>query len=144
MKLSNFDYNLPKELIAQKPISPRDSSKLLVLNRKNGETSHHRFFEINKYFKKGDVVVLNDSKVIPARLFGVKKTGGKIEVLLLRRVGEDVWRVLVKPGLRVGITVNFMKSKMKKQGVPEGDFRDWKAIRSWAEGLHAPLLGVSS
>lgn len=94
MKFSNFDYFLPKKLIAQKPISPRDHSKLLVLKRKSGKILHWRFFQIEKFFKKGDILVLNNSKVIPARLLGFKKTGGRVEVLLLKQK-ERLWEALI-------------------------------------------------
>ena len=87
MKLSEFDYNLPKELIAQEPAKPRDHSRLLILDRKSGEMTDKYFYNIIDYLKKGDVLVLNNTKVFPARLIGRKKeTGGKIEVFLLKKV----------------------------------------------------------
>lgn len=99
MKLAEFDYKLPKDLIAQCPVSPRDSSRLLVLSRKSGDISHSRFFEIDKYLKKGDIIILNNSKVIPARLLGKKETGGKAEVLLIKRIDNskiNTWECLIK------------------------------------------------
>jgi len=82
MKLSEFDFTLPKNLIAQKPASPRDACRLMVLNRGEYKISHDRFYNLEKYLQSGDVLVLNNSKVLPARLMGKKETGGKAEVLL--------------------------------------------------------------
>ena len=102
MKTSDFDYSLPKELIAQVPIEPRAESRLLVLDRSAGTINHRRFYEIPEYLRKGDVLVLNNSLVIPARLRGKRaQTGGKIEVLLLKRESPGVWEALVKPARRV-------------------------------------------
>ncbi len=102
MKTSDFDYELPQKMIAQTPVEPRDQSRLLVLNRKSGTIEHRRFFEITEYLQPGDVLVLNESRVIPARLFGHKVDGGgKVEFLLLNRVGDSVWESLVRPGRRV-------------------------------------------
>ncbi|MFA5629711.1 MAG: tRNA preQ1(34) S-adenosylmethionine ribosyltransferase-isomerase QueA [Dehalococcoidales bacterium] len=105
MKTSDFDYYLPPEMIAQTPIEPRDSSRLLVVNRLTSEISHvDHFFEISKYLKKGDVLVFNNSRVMPARLKGFKpETGGRVELLLLKRVDNGLWEALVKPGKRVKI-----------------------------------------
>jgi len=95
-RLSDFDYHLPKELIAKYPVEPRDSCRLMVLNRKNGSVQHRTFRDIVDYLEEGDTLVLNDTKVIPARLKGKKKTGASIEVFLLRPVSGDVWEALVK------------------------------------------------
>jgi len=104
MKTSDFDYHLPPELIAQTPIEPRDHSQLMVLSRSHGSIEHHRFFEIVDYLRAGDVLVFNDSRVIPARLSGRKvDTGGRVEFLLLRRLETAIWEALVKPGKRVNI-----------------------------------------
>jgi len=104
MKTSDFSYHLPPELIAQTPIEPRDQSRLMVLNRSDGSIKHRRFFEIVDYLQAGDVLVFNDSRVIPARLCGRKiDTGGRVEILLLRRLDNAVWEALVKPGKRVNI-----------------------------------------
>lgn len=104
MKTSDFDYHLPAELIAQTPVEPRDQSRLMVLNRSRGSIEHRRFFEIVDYLKPGDVLVFNDSRVIPARLEGKKvDTGGRVELLLLRQLDTAVWEALVKPAKRVGI-----------------------------------------
>ena len=104
MKTSDFDYHLPSELIAQTPIEPRDQSQLMVLNRSRGSIEHRHFFEIVGYLRAGDVLVFNDSRVIPARISGKKAdTGGKVELLLLRQLDTAVWEALVKPGKRVDI-----------------------------------------
>lgn len=97
MKLSDFDYNLPKELIAQYPLNKRDDSRLLVLDRRTKQIAHKKFFQIADYFENGDLLVLNNTKVLPARVFGVReKTGAKIEFLLLKREG-NIFSVMVKP-----------------------------------------------
>ena len=99
MKTSNFYYDLPEELIAQDPLENRSDSRLMVLDKKTGAVSHHIFREIVNYLNPGDCLVINDTKVIPARLIGEKEgTGAKIEVLLLKRKTGDVWETLVKPG----------------------------------------------
>ena len=104
MKTSDFSYSLPHELIAQTPIEPRDQSWLMVLNRSDGSIEHRRFFEIVDYLQPGDVLVFNDSRVIPARLYGRKiDTGGRVEILLLRQLDSAVWEALVKPGKRVNV-----------------------------------------
>ena len=104
MKRQDFYFDLPEELIAQDPLEDRSSSRLLVLDKKTGATSHHIFREIKDYLKPGDCLVINDTKVIPARLIGEKEgTGGKVEVLLLKRKGNDVWETLVKPGKKCKI-----------------------------------------
>ena len=99
MKTSDFYYDLPEELIAQDPLENRSDSRLMVLDKKTGAVSHHIFRDIVEYLQPGDCLVINDTKVIPARLIGSKKdTGAKIEVLLLKRKTGDVWETLVKPG----------------------------------------------
>lgn len=110
MLLSDFDYFLPEELIAQHPCEPRDHSRLLVLDKNTGAISHQNFHELPEYLRAGDTLVFNDTKVIPARLIGVKpETGGKIEVFLLNRKSGDEWEALVKPGkkARIGTIVKF-------------------------------------
>lgn len=110
MKLSDFYYDLPQELIAQDPLKNRSESRLMVLDRKTGELKHKHFYEIIDYLNPGDCLVINDTKVIPARLMGVKEdTGASIEVLLLKRKSEKVWETLVRPGkkMRVGARVSF-------------------------------------
>ncbi len=109
MKVELFDYHLPRELIAQKPIEPRDKSRLMVLDRRTGKIEHRHFYNIVEYLIPGDLLVLNNTKVIPARLIGRKVTGAKVEILLLNEVGDGKWRVMVKPGrkLRIGTRVLF-------------------------------------
>ena len=110
MKTSDFYYDLPEELIAQDPLEDRSSSRLLVLDKKTGETEHHVFREIVNYLDPGDCLVINDTKVIPARLIGAKEeTGAKIEVLLLKGGADDVWETLVKPGRKAkpGTRISF-------------------------------------
>lgn len=103
--ISNFDYDLPQELIAQTPIEPRDASRLLVLNRKKGIIEHRHFYEIGAYMRPGDLLIANQSRVIPARLLGHRaETGGAVEVLLLAEradLGPDYWETLVRPGRRL-------------------------------------------
>jgi S-adenosylmethionine:tRNA ribosyltransferase-isomerase len=108
MKTSDFDYDLPPELIAQRPIEPRDHSRLMVLDRAAGTIEHRRFYDIVDYLGEGDVMVFNDSRVIPARLRGKRAgTGGNVEVLLLRRREATVWEALVRPArrLQVGVSI---------------------------------------
>lgn len=102
MLTSDFDYHLPSEMIAQTPIEPRDHSRLLVLHRHTGRTEHRRFHEVVDYLREGDLLVMNDSRVIPARLHGVRVgTGGRAEVLLLRRLEPCLWEALARPGKRL-------------------------------------------
>lgn len=98
MKTSDFDYYLPEELIAQTPAEPRDSSRLLVYDRKTKETFHRHFYDLPEFLKEGDLLVRNNTKVLPARLFGYTEHGGKVEILLLKRYNLTDWEVLVKPG----------------------------------------------
>lgn len=98
MKTSDFDYYLPEELIAQTPVEPRDSSRLLVYDRTTDSVSHEHFYDIKKYLKKGDVLVRNNTRVLPARMFAFTPNGGRVEVLLLKRFNLNEWEVLVKPG----------------------------------------------
>ena len=102
MKTSDFEYFLPPELIAQTPVEPRDHSRLMVLNRQDGAIEHRKFFEIVDYLQEGDVLVFNDSRVIPARLYGRRAdSGGGVEILLLRRLEAGVWEALTKRGKRL-------------------------------------------
>ena len=99
MKTSDFNYDLPEELIAQDPAGRRDASRLLVIDKKTGERQHKIFHDIIDYLVPGDCLVLNNTKVIPARLLGERETtGGRVEVLLLKRKDNDIWETLVKPG----------------------------------------------
>ncbi|CDE92643.1 tRNA preQ1(34) S-adenosylmethionine ribosyltransferase-isomerase QueA [Acidaminococcus sp. CAG:542] len=109
MEVTDFDYDLPQELIAQTPVEPRDSSRLLVMDKKTGELEHRHFFNLPEYLKPGDVLVFNDTRVIPARLHGFKTTGAHVEVFLLTRKNATDWEVLVKPGkkLQKGAQIKF-------------------------------------
>ena len=103
LKTQDFDYYLPEELIAQTPVEPRDASRLLVYDRRADKIYHERFYDIKKYLKKGDVLVRNNTKVLPARLFAYTAHGGKVEVLLLKRFDLTEWEVLVKPGKKARV-----------------------------------------
>lgn len=104
MKLTDFDYYLPEELIAQNPAQVRDCSRLMVLDRARKNITHRIFRDVIDYLNEGDTLVLNDTKVLPARLFGVKEdTGARVEILLLKRMGTNIWETLVKPGKKVKI-----------------------------------------
>ena len=107
MKTSDFDYDLPQELIAQTPAEPRDSSRLMLVSRDDASIQHHSFRDLPKYLRSGDVMVFNDSRVMPARLHGTRSSGGKIELLLLNRLSAGRWRALVRPGRRLQPGVNF-------------------------------------
>ncbi|WP_278674934.1 tRNA preQ1(34) S-adenosylmethionine ribosyltransferase-isomerase QueA [Acidaminococcus fermentans] len=109
MEVTDFDYDLPEELIAQTPVEPRDSSRLLVMDKKTGELEHRHFYNLPEYLKPGDLLVFNDTRVIPARLHGVKTTGAHVEVFLLTRKNATDWEVLVKPGkkLQKGAQIKF-------------------------------------
>lgn len=98
MKTSEFDYELPTCLIAQKPLEPRDASRLMIVDRNLGSVEHRRFYELPDFLRKGDVVVFNNSRVFPARLYGNTSSGVKIELLLLRKLGPSSWKTLVRPG----------------------------------------------
>ncbi len=109
MKTQDFWYDLPEELIAQTPLAQRDSSRLMVLDRDSGEVTHRYFYDIIDYLHPGDCLVMNDSRVLPARLLGHRPTGGAVEVLLLRDLGDKKWECLCKPGrkMQLGSTVAF-------------------------------------
>ncbi len=121
MKTSDFDYILPQELIAQTPVEPRDSSRLMVVNRPDGPVAHHRFHEISDYLRDGDVLVFNDSLVIPARLYGRKVDGGgRVEILLLRRLEEGTWEALVRRGKRLRAGSLVMITNGMERDAPPG------------------------
>ena len=110
MKVDDFDYYLPEELIAQTPLQKRDNSRLMVLDKKTGEVEHKKFYDIIDYLEEGDSLVLNDTKVLPARLIGEKEdTKAVIEVLLLKNIENDNWECLTKPARRIkeGTVVSF-------------------------------------
>lgn len=115
MHINDFDYELPQELIAQTPAAKRDASRLMVVNRENGTIEHKHFYDITDYLKEGDCLVLNNSKVLPARLYGVKEgTGANVEFLLIKRIEGDVWETMVKPGKRLkpGDSVSFSEDRL--------------------------------
>jgi len=110
MKVSDFDYYLPEELIAQDPLEKRSNSRLMVLDKESGDVTHRHFYDIKEYLKPGDCLVINNTKVIPARLYGSRVgSGGKVEILLLKRHSDNVWECLVKPGkkARPGMEISF-------------------------------------
>lgn len=129
LNVNDYDFDLPEELIAQVPLLDRTSSRLLVLDRDTGDIEHRHFRDVLDYLQAGDALVVNDSRVLPARLFGAKQeTGGKIELLLLKQTEDDVWEALVKPAkkVRVGAIVEFGNGLLRAECVeelPEGGRR---------------------
>ena len=123
MKLSDFMYDLPEERIAQTPVEPRDHSRLMVLHRSTGEIEHRHFYDIIDYLNPGDCLVINETKVIPARLYGERPTGGACEVLLLKQLGPKRWETLVRPGkkLKPGAEVVFGDGRLKCQVLESTD-----------------------
>ena len=124
MQLEDFDYDLPQELIAQVPLEKRDTSRLMVLDKNTGEVEHKHFTDILDYMEEGDTLVLNDTKVLPARLIGIKEdTGAVIEVLLLKDIEGATWECLTKPAKRVhvGTVISFGDGKLKAKCVFEGE-----------------------
>lgn len=142
MKLSDFNYHLPEELIAQDPLLKRSDSRLMVLNRETGSIEHRAFHNIIEYLNPGDCLVVNETKVLPARLIGVKEgTGASIEVLLLKRVDDRVWETLVKPGkkARPGARISFGEGKLVGEVmdvVEEGN----RIVRFEYEGIFEEVL----
>lgn len=132
MRTDDFDFELPEELIAQTPLSKRDSSRLLVLNKETGDIEHKVFTDILDYLVEGDVLVLNDTKVMPARIYGVKEeTNAAIEILMLKETNDDIWECLVKPAKRIhiGDVVKFSdKLKAECTSVGEEGIRGFKFI----------------
>lgn len=133
MKTDDFDFYLPEELIAQTPLKKRDSSKLLVLDKKTGEIEHRHFSDIIEYLEPNDVLVMNNTKVIPARLYGIKEeTNAVIEILMLKTTGDDCWECLAKPAkrIKVGTVVSFGDGKLKAECIRVGDegIREFKLI----------------
>ena len=125
MLITDFDYDLPLELIAQYPSQKRDEARLLIVDRSTGEVHHKKFYDILDYLRPGDCLVMNDSKVLPARMYGVKKeTGAKAEILLIKRKGGDRWEAMVKPGkkLKPGSTIVFSDESGKMM---EADILDY-------------------
>ncbi|MCM3611357.1 tRNA preQ1(34) S-adenosylmethionine ribosyltransferase-isomerase QueA [Planococcus sp. MERTA32b] len=133
MNVNDFDFELPEELIAQTPLLDRTSSRLLVMNKESGKTEHKHFRDIIDYLHEGDTLVLNDTRVLPARLMGVKEdTGANIEVLLLKQVEDDVWETLVKPAkkVKVGTVVSFGEGLLRAEctGILDHGGRHFKMI----------------
>lgn len=124
MKVNDFDFHLPEELIAQTPLENRTSSRLMVLDKENKSIEHEHFYDLKNHLKKGDCLVLNDTRVLPARLFGQKAdTGAKVEILLLKEEGQDTWETLVKPAKRVkpDTEITFGDGRLKAVCVGESD-----------------------
>ena len=142
MKTSDFYYDLPEELIAQDPLEDRTASRLLVLDRKTGAVKHKIFSDVIDYLNKGDCLVINNTRVIPARLIGEKEgTGGKVEVLLLKRRANDVWETLVKPGkkLKPGAKITFGDGRLRAEVlevVEDGN----RLVKFYYEGIFEEIL----
>ena len=142
MQTEDFNYELPEELIAQHPLEQRDHSRLMVLNRYTGAIEHKRFDDILEYLHAGDVLVINNTKVIPARLYGVREgTGAAIEILLLKRRPEDIWECIVRPGkkCRQGTVIDFGEGILKGEIVdvlPDGN----RLIKFSYEGIFEEIL----
>ena len=141
MKTSDFIYELPEELIAQTPMQQRDASRLMLLDKRSGELGHEHFFDLPEHLQPGDCLVLNDSRVLPARLFGVRPTGGAAEVVLLKDLGGKRWECLCRPGrkMRLGTEVIFGGGKLK--AVVEEIHEDGnRVLRFVYEGIFLELL----
>ncbi len=142
MDVKDFYYELPEELIAQDPLQKRSDSRLMVLDKESGDVTHRHFYDIKEYLAPGDCLVINNTKVIPARLYGQREeTGGKVEILLLKRKSDDVWETLVKPGkkARVGTQLSFGGGLLKGEVidiVEEGN----RLIRFTYEGIFEEIL----
>lgn len=143
MHINDFDYFLPEELIAQQPTEQRDASRLLVVHRTTGELEHKHFYDIVDYLNPGDCLVMNNSKVIPARLYGTKKsTGAKIEFLLIKRIDGDKWETMVKPGKRVkpGDVISFSDDKLFEAEVLEYGDEGTRLVEFKYEGIFMERL----
>lgn len=140
MLVTDFDYDLPQELIAQHPMEPRDHSRLLVVDKKTGEIEHKHFYDLVNYLKPGDVLVFNDTRVIPARLHGTKDTGAHVEVFLLTRRDATDWEVLVRPGkkLQVGAKINFSDA-LSCEVIEHTDFGG-RVVRFKYDGIFEEIL----
>ena len=141
MKKSDFDFELPEELIAQTPIQQRDHSRLMHLDKQTGEISHEHFYDLPKFLKKGDCLVLNDSRVLPARLIGCRSTGGSVELVLLRDLGEGRWECLSRPGRKTkpGTELRFGGGELNAtvESVAEGGNR---IVKFHYEGIFLEVL----
>lgn len=140
MLVTDFDYDLPQELIAQHPMEPRDHSRLLVVDKKTGEIEHKHFYDLVNYLKPGDVLVFNDTRVIPARLHGTKDTGANVEVFLLTRRDATDWEVLVRPGkkLQVGAKIIF-SDELSCEVIEHTDFGG-RVVRFKYDGIFEEIL----
>lgn len=140
MLVTDFDYDLPQELIAQHPMESRDHSRLLVVDKKTGEIEHKHFYDLVNYLKPGDVLVFNDTRVIPARLHGTKDTGAHVEVFLLTRRDTTDWEVLVRPGkkLQVGAKINF-SDELSCEVIEHTDFGG-RVVRFKYDGIFEEIL----
>lgn len=141
MRKSDFFYELPEELIAQTPIEQRDASRLMCLSRQSGELSHSHFFELPGMLREGDCLVLNDSRVLPARLFGTRLTGGAVEIVLLRDHGDGVWECLSRPGRKVkrGTKLIFGEGELTAEVVDEIEGGN-RLIRFFYDGIFLEIL----
>ena len=141
MDISDFDYDLPEERIAQTPLEPRDSARLMVLHPKEHTIEHRHFYELGDFLRNGDVLIFNDTRVIPARLIGARsQTGGKVEVFLLRQIDKDQWEVLVKPGkkARVGSVIQF-SDELSCEIIADTDFGG-RIVRFIYHGIFEEIL----
>jgi len=141
MKTSDFFYDLPEEQIAQTPLEKRDHSHLMLLDKKNGNVEHHMFYELPDFLQKGDCLVLNDSRVLPARIFGKRETGGAVEVLLLNDKGGGVWECMTRPGRKTepGVKLIFGEGKLTAEvldKLPGGN----RLIKFFYEGIFLEIL----
>ena len=142
MDIKDFYYDLPNELIAQKPLKDRASSRLMVLDRKSGEISHRHFYDIVDYLNPGDCLVMNNTRVIPARLYGTKEgSGGKIEFLLLKRLDIDTWELILRPGkkAKVGSRFVFGDGRLKAEVIEVKDDGN-RVVRFEYEGISEEIL----
>ena len=141
MKKSDFWFDLPEELIAQTPLEKRDTSKLLHLDKNSGEIQHLHFSDIKSFLKEGDCLILNDSRVLPARLIGHRETGGQVELLLLRDLGGDKWECLVKPGKKAkpGTDVFFGNGELKATVLSTGE-GGTRTVKFTYEGIFLEVL----
>ena len=140
MRLSNFQYALPEELIAQKPLAERDQSRLLVVSKRRHDIEHRKFFEIVDYLRDDDVMVFNNTRVVATRLCGRKQTGGKIEVLLIKRLSPGVWKGMVKPGRRVAVGAELVFDKGLAAEVVDRTEEGGRILRFRAEGDPEELI----
>ena len=142
IKTSDFDYDLPEELIAQTPLSQRNNSRMMVVHMKSDVNEHRHFYDILEYFHEGDVIVRNNTRVIPARLYGIKEvTGAHVEVLLLRQMEDDIWECLVGNAktVKIGTVVSFHDGRLKAECVEIGE-KGLRKFRMIYEGIFNEIL----